>query len=135
VLRVWDLTTGKQLHALEGHTGSVFGVALSADGSHAASAGDDRVLRVWDLTTGEQLHVSLLPSGEYATLACDRTPDGTSVHPPGAADREVRAQRPNRVLACSAGAWRWLGWIAPAPGSGELTRYPAEIFGPLPVAG
>ena len=36
--------------------GGVFGVALSADGSRAVGAGDDRTVRVWDLANGEQLH-------------------------------------------------------------------------------
>jgi hypothetical protein len=134
VLPVWDLTAGKQLYGLQGHTGSVLGVALSADGSRAISAGDDRVLCVWDLVAGKQLHaIALLPSGEYATLARERSADATSRDQDAATHREAPPQQSARVLACSAGAWRWLGWLAPAPSDGELTRYPAETFGALPV--
>ena len=28
--------------------------------------------------------------------------------------------------------WRHIGWLARSPQTGELTRYPAEVFGPIP---
>ena len=37
---------------LDGHNGSVWGVALSADGSRAVSASQDQTLRVWDVHEG-----------------------------------------------------------------------------------
>jgi WD40 repeat protein len=47
-LRCW-LGTGTELCLLKGHTDRVSCVALSDDGSLAASASDDRTLRVWRL--------------------------------------------------------------------------------------
>ncbi len=55
-LRIWDLATGKQLHALTGHHGRVEAVAISADGQRAVSGGSDGTVRIWDLATGKQLH-------------------------------------------------------------------------------
>jgi hypothetical protein len=55
-LKVWDLETGCELRTLEGHSGSVFGVAVSADGRRAVSASYDKTLKVWDLETGCELH-------------------------------------------------------------------------------
>ncbi len=49
-LRVWDVETGKQLRALEGHTDSVRAVAV-VDQRRVVSASDDRTLRVWDVDT------------------------------------------------------------------------------------
>ena len=53
-IRIWDLDTGKQLHALTGHGDSVRAVAVSADGQRAVSCGDDGTVRIWDLDTGEE---------------------------------------------------------------------------------
>ena len=59
--KLWDLQSGRALRTLEGHSGSVSGVAVSPDGKRAASASYDKTLRVWDLETGLTL----------ATFHCD----------------------------------------------------------------
>jgi WD40 repeat protein len=64
-VKAWDVTTGAVDTTLSprrsrrwfsirygGHKGRVNGVAISADGSRAVSAGDDGTVRMWDLTTG-----------------------------------------------------------------------------------
>ncbi len=38
-----------------GHTGSVLGVAISADGRFVVSAGRDQIVRVWDRASGQEL--------------------------------------------------------------------------------
>jgi WD40 repeat protein len=43
------------LATLVGHTGTVWGVALSADGHLYASGGCDATVRVWQGDTGERL--------------------------------------------------------------------------------
>ncbi|MEL7354565.1 MAG: TIR domain-containing protein, partial [Cyanobacteria bacterium J06560_5] len=40
-----------------GHTGSVFSVAFSADGTRAISGSHDATLRLWDIETGQSLRV------------------------------------------------------------------------------
>ena len=45
------------LRVLEGHTGTVFSVALCADGRRAVSGSEDGTLRVWNLDTGACLRV------------------------------------------------------------------------------
>ena len=52
--RVIDTGSGRQVRALEGHTGHVLGVAWSPDGSALATAGADAVVKLWDATTGEK---------------------------------------------------------------------------------
>src|SRR4028119_1446881 len=54
-LKVWDLTTGKELFTFNGHSYSVHVVAISSDGKRAISGSRDNTLKAWDLTTGKEL--------------------------------------------------------------------------------
>jgi WD40 repeat protein len=54
-LRVWDLDGTQPQRVLEGHTGSVYLVALTPDVSLAVSGSDDKTLRVWNLEEGKYL--------------------------------------------------------------------------------
>jgi WD40 repeat protein len=51
-LRVWDLDSGECLLLLQGHTESVYSVAVCTDGRRAVSGSLDKTLRVWDLKNG-----------------------------------------------------------------------------------
>ena len=48
-LKLWDLTTGKQLHEFIGHTGYVGHVAIAPDG-HFGLSGNDETLKLWDFS-------------------------------------------------------------------------------------
>src|SRR5215211_1832958 len=54
--RVWNLTSGEQLHDLPGHSGGVTAIAISADGTRTVTGSPDGTVRVWNLASGEQLH-------------------------------------------------------------------------------
>ncbi|HVJ83414.1 MAG TPA: c-type cytochrome domain-containing protein, partial [Planctomycetia bacterium] len=46
--RIWEVATGKQLHAIRGHADAIYGLAATAKGMRFASAGYDRVIRIWN---------------------------------------------------------------------------------------
>jgi WD40 repeat protein len=75
-IRVFDVGTGKPLHDLPGHQGSVDCVVVSRDGKFAASCASlaDRYVHVWDISTGKLLQS--LESANRSVPACDFSADG-----------------------------------------------------------
>ena len=59
-----------------GHSGLVLDIAMSADGKHLASGGEDRTIRIWDLDSGR--HVQL-PEQPEAVQAVAFSPDGKTL--------------------------------------------------------
>jgi WD40 repeat protein len=51
-VRLWRADTGTPLRILNGHTGNVYSVAYSPDGTQLATAGQDRTARIWNAGTG-----------------------------------------------------------------------------------
>jgi RNA polymerase sigma factor (sigma-70 family) len=77
-VRRWDLSTGKELDPLRGHTQRIFGLAVAGDGKTIATCSFDGTVRLWDAAGRERrrltipkkygLGVALSPDGER--LAC-----------------------------------------------------------------
>ncbi|MBA4067278.1 MAG: hypothetical protein C0501_26935 [Isosphaera sp.] len=51
--KVFDLTTGKELHILRGHSSGVSAAAFTPDGKVLFTAGGDKNIIAWDVTTGK----------------------------------------------------------------------------------
>ncbi|HEY4384497.1 MAG TPA: hypothetical protein VGN34_08510, partial [Ktedonobacteraceae bacterium] len=55
MIKVWNLSTGKEVHTLIGHTGAVYGIAISSNGQTLISSSTDQTIKVWNLSTGQKV--------------------------------------------------------------------------------
>jgi len=77
-IRIWDASTGKQLHMLKGHTGNVINAQFTPDGTRVISSGSDTTIRIWDAAEGRLIATLYNFYGsEFAVVTPEGTYDGT----------------------------------------------------------
>lgn len=69
-VRLWDVATGTELLALQGHSDEVLGVAFCPDGRRLLSASADHTVRVWDRCTGRTLQRFRKHPGIVCCVTC-----------------------------------------------------------------
>jgi WD40 repeat protein len=81
VLKLWDVSTGKEVLTFTGQTGRVECLAFSPDGTQLASAGGDfhgpGVVRIWEAQTGRPVFTFLGHTGPVHVVAF--SPDGKRI--------------------------------------------------------
>ncbi|OGW25893.1 MAG: hypothetical protein A2X55_02890 [Nitrospirae bacterium GWB2_47_37] len=76
-LKLWDVSTGKEIRTFQGHENTVLSVAYSPDGRYALSGGWSNALKLWDIASGKEIRtfeghksriasVAFSPDGRYA---------------------------------------------------------------------
>ncbi|MEH1823519.1 MAG: serine/threonine-protein kinase [Nostoc sp.] len=68
-IKLWNLTTGKQISSLNGHFQRVNVVVISPDGKLLVSASDDNTIKIWNLTTQKQIRTLMGHSDSVHALA------------------------------------------------------------------
>ena len=76
-VRVWDVESGRALHAFTGYEGAVLGVAFSPDGDRLVFGGYDQALRIADLQRREVRVIGREPAQRIYDV--DFLPDGQRV--------------------------------------------------------
>ncbi|ETO22667.1 WD-40 repeat-containing protein [Reticulomyxa filosa] len=76
-IRIWDASSGKQLHVLEGHTDIIKAVEFSHDGSKILSCSYDKTVRVWDVLSGQE--IPILKGYSDGILAAQFSPDDSMI--------------------------------------------------------
>ena len=78
-VKLWDVTSGEPIASLGGHTGEVWSVTFSPDGTMLASGGGtfDNTVKLWDVDSGEPIvslegHMDVVSSVAFL-------PDGTRI--------------------------------------------------------
>jgi WD40 repeat protein len=87
VIRLWDVSSGKQLGQLKGHNGAIYDLEYSPDGGVLISASADETVKVWNPKSMQRLDTLSQPEGEV--LVTKITKDGQHVLA-GSADNRIR---------------------------------------------
>ncbi len=74
-VKIWDVTTGLEVHSLEGHADGIYSVAFSPDGSRLAAASSDQTVKLWDVIRGQVILTLQGHTGAVSRVAF--SPDGT----------------------------------------------------------
>ena len=79
---LWDITSGRELHALRGHRFGAWGSVFSHDGARLVTVGGEAVVKTWNALTG-QLIQTLSLQGTLGrcgrSVAVAFSPDGTRI--------------------------------------------------------
>jgi WD40 repeat protein/tRNA A-37 threonylcarbamoyl transferase component Bud32 len=124
-IRLWDAATGLERGRLDGHIGSIYGVAFNHDSTRLASAGADGYVRIWDLASGKVLlTTNKQPS---ALLALAFSPDGTKLAAAGV-DHTISYwdASSGRLIRTLAGHINWVMGVAFSPDGSRLASAGAD---------
>jgi WD40 repeat protein len=106
--KVWDVTTGKLLFTLKGHSKAVWCAVFSPDGKTVATGGSDHTVRLWDADTGT--FIREVAASEDAVLCVAFSPDGRQLaYGGGSGNTWVRSTNNTvRIVDLDTGALRVL---------------------------
>jgi WD40 repeat protein len=90
-LKLWDMSTRRELRTIRGHSDCMYAVAFSPDGATVATSSYDKLIKLWDTASGRELRT--LKDHIDAVYALAFTPDGKRLLS-AAADRTVKIWDP-----------------------------------------
>jgi WD40 repeat protein len=81
-MKLWELSSGDEIHSFVGHSDSVNSVVISPDGLYILSGSGDKTMKLWNLSSGAEIRsfvghtekinsVAISPDGRYALSGSD----------------------------------------------------------------
>jgi WD40 repeat protein/serine/threonine protein kinase len=127
-VRIWDVTTGKQMREPLGHDARVLCVAFSPDGCFLASGVREGFIKIWDARTWQLLREIPDPTGSVQSVVFD--PQDGRVLAWGSTDGTVKvmkgwdaATRETRTLS---GHTSWVQSVAFSPDGKQIASASAD---------
>lgn len=74
-LKLWDISTGKEIIKFVGHSKAVHSIAVSPDGEYVASGSEDRTIIVWHIKSGKKIK-TFLTGFSFEIFPIAFSPDG-----------------------------------------------------------
>jgi WD40 repeat protein len=101
-IHLWKVASDQSLGTLDGHTGIVWGVALSPDGQMLASVSSDKTAKIWDWRNRTLLKSLDFP-GEVSSVSF--SPDGQTLAVGGVDEPQNQIQNA-AIWTFSVGSWK-----------------------------
>ena len=113
-IKLWQLSTGKELRSFEGHNYWVRTLSITPDGQILASGSDDNTIKLWQLSTGKPLRTLKGHSRWVRSLTI--TPDG-QILASSSNDQTIKLWQlsTGKELRTLAGHSDWIGSLAMTP--------------------
>ncbi|MBN3868918.1 MAG: hypothetical protein HWQ23_00830 [Nostoc sp. JL33] len=54
-MKLWEVTIGKEIRTLTGHSNGVNSIVFSRDGKTLVSGGQDKTIKLWEVETGREI--------------------------------------------------------------------------------
>ena len=75
-IKLWEVSTGKEVRTLTGHTLAVYSVAFSPDGQQLVSAGRDATVTFWEVASGKSLRALKVAPVQFYAYSAAFSADG-----------------------------------------------------------
>jgi WD40 repeat protein len=76
-MKLWEVSSGREVRTFQGHTEAVDSVAFSPDGRYALSGSRDQTVKLWDVSSGREART--FQGHTYWVLSVAFSPDGRYV--------------------------------------------------------
>jgi WD40 repeat protein len=73
-LRLWEISTGREIRVLKGIKDYITAIAISQNGKYVLTGNDDKIIRLWNISSGNQIKYFIGHTGGVTSVAF--SPDG-----------------------------------------------------------